>query len=65
MTVRQREILNKEYDVLSNRVFDDAVAYGGWPMDMHSPKGLWAPDIPTTHINHEGKRSKTFAVRTR
>lgn len=29
-----------ENDILENRIFPDAVAYGGWPMDMHSPKGL-------------------------
>ena len=31
-------ILN-ENDVRANRVFDDAVAYGGWPMDVHVPGG--------------------------
>lgn len=30
----------KEQDVASSRVFRDAVAYGGWPMDMHVPGGL-------------------------
>lgn len=29
-----------ENDILENRIFPDAVAYGGWPMDMHCPKGL-------------------------
>ena len=28
-----------ENDVRSNRIFDDAVAYGGWPMDVHVPGG--------------------------
>lgn len=32
-------ILN-ENDVRSNRVFEDAVAYGGWPMDVHVPGGI-------------------------
>lgn len=32
-------ILN-ENDVRGNRIFDDAVAYGGWPMDNHVPGGL-------------------------
>lgn len=32
-------ILN-ENDVRSNRIFEDAVAYGGWPMDVHVPGGL-------------------------
>lgn len=43
-----------ENDILSNRLFEDAVAYGGWPMDMHSPRGLYDPDTPTTHINYPG-----------
>ncbi len=30
----------REQDLASGRVFDDAVAYGGWPMDMHVPGGL-------------------------
>ncbi|MDL2318115.1 FAD-dependent oxidoreductase [Eubacteriales bacterium OttesenSCG-928-A19] len=29
-----------ENDILANRVFDDAVAYGGWPIDNHTPGGL-------------------------
>ena len=29
-----------EQDVLTARPFADAVAYGGWPMDMHVPEGL-------------------------
>ncbi len=29
-------------DIEQNRDFDDAVAYGGWPMDDHNPKGFYA-----------------------
>jgi hypothetical protein len=29
-----------ENDILSNRIFPDAAAYGGWPIDNHTPKGL-------------------------
>ena len=32
-------VLN-ENDVLGNRRFPDAVAYGGWPIDVHTPNGL-------------------------
>lgn len=31
-----------EQDILANTVFDDAVAYGGWPMDEHTAAGFWA-----------------------
>lgn len=29
-----------ENDILENRHFPDAVAYGGWPIDNHAPRGL-------------------------
>ncbi len=31
-------------DVFSGRLFDDAVAYGGWWVDLHPPLGIDAPD---------------------
>ena len=33
------DYLLNENDVRANRVFEDAVAYGGWPMDVHVPGG--------------------------
>lgn len=30
-----------ETDVLAGRVFDDAVAYGGWRIDMHAPDSVF------------------------
>ena len=35
------DYLLTENDILSNAVFDDAVAYGGWPVDNHTPRGLF------------------------
>lgn len=32
-------ILN-ERDILENRIFEDAVCYGGWGVDLHAPRGL-------------------------
>ncbi len=29
-----------ENDILQNRVFDDGIAYGGWPMDEHTAAGI-------------------------
>lgn len=47
-------ILN-ENDILSNRQFEDAVAYGGWPMDIHTAKGLYDFDeLPSRVINFDG-----------
>jgi hypothetical protein len=44
-----------ERDVLGGTVFPDQVAYGGWPIDLHPPSGVDAPDEPPytpTHFPH-------------
>ena len=33
-----------EHDVLDSREFPDAIAYGGWPLDLHPPEGIDASD---------------------
>ena len=38
------DYLLNENDIRSNKVFPDAVAYGGWPMDCHVPGGIKALD---------------------
>ncbi len=44
-----------ENDILGNRVFDDSVAYGGWPMDNHTPNGLLDFDkLPTELYSFPG-----------
>ena len=49
------DYLVTETDVLESRVFDDAVAYGGWPMDEHAPHGVYDKDVnPTRFINFPG-----------
>jgi len=49
------DYLLNENDVLTQRVFDDAVAYGGWPMDEHAPHGVFDKDVmPTRFINFPG-----------
>lgn len=32
-------VLN-EHDVMNSRQFEDAIAYGGWPIDTHPPEGV-------------------------
>ncbi len=34
------DYLLDETDILSNRIFDDAVCYGGWCVDLHTAHGL-------------------------
>lgn len=47
-------ILN-ENDIRTNRVFEDAVAYGGWPMDNHVRGGILDFDrYPSQVYNFEG-----------
>jgi hypothetical protein len=33
-----------ERDVFGSTPFDDAIAFGGWPIDTHPPEGVDAPD---------------------
>lgn len=35
-----------EGDLLQSRAFPDAIAYGGWPIDLHPPEGMDAPQLP-------------------
>lgn len=34
-----------EQDILTSREFSDAIAYGGWSLDLHPPEGVDAPDL--------------------
>ena len=34
------DYLLSETDILSNRIFDDAICYGGWCVDLHTAHGL-------------------------
>ena len=47
----------KEQDILANRIFEDAVAYGGWPMDEHTAAGFGAKgQIPSVVRSFKGHR---------
>lgn len=35
-------------DILAQRDFEDAVTYGGWPMDVHTPGGIYDADQPAS-----------------
>ncbi|MCA9006698.1 MAG: FAD-dependent oxidoreductase, partial [Planctomycetaceae bacterium] len=34
-----------EHDLLSSREFPDAIAFGGWSLDLHPPDGIDAPEL--------------------
>jgi hypothetical protein len=38
-------VLN-ENDVMGSTKFEDAIAYGGWPIDTHPPEGVYGKDLP-------------------
>ncbi len=40
----------KEQDLFEGRIFDDAIAYGGWPMDMHTVGGIRTRREPNDFI---------------
>jgi hypothetical protein len=44
-------ILNAS-DLFASRPFDDAIAFGGWPIDTHPPEGVDAPDQPPCEQHH-------------
>lgn len=49
------DYLLTELDVRANRRFDDAVAYGGWPMDEHVRCGIMDFDkLPSRVFNFDG-----------
>ncbi|MBQ4562855.1 MAG: FAD-dependent oxidoreductase [Lachnospiraceae bacterium] len=49
------DYLLNENDVRSNRIFPDAVAYGGWQMDEHVPGGIMDFDkLPSRILNFDG-----------
>ena len=44
-----------EQDIRANRVFPDAVAYGGWQMDQHTAGGIMDFDkLPSRILNYDG-----------
>lgn len=40
----------KEQDLFEGKIFDDAIAYGGWPMDMHVVGGIRTRREPNDFI---------------
>lgn len=41
-----------ETDILEHRQFEDAVAYGGWCIDLHAPHGLLDFDVLPSDCHH-------------
>lgn len=41
----------REQDLTQNTVFEDEVAYGGWPLDDHFPGGFYHRGMPNTYYH--------------
>ena len=49
------DYLLSETDILAHRIFEDAVCYGGWCVDLHAPRGLLDIDrLPSDCGFYEG-----------
>ena len=49
------EYVITQNDVVNKTHFYDAVAYGGWPMDIHAEGGIWNKDVyPTNFMRFDG-----------
>lgn len=49
------EYFMTEHDVMSRKVFEDEVAFGGWFLDLHTPGGLLAPTSePNSAAGYQG-----------
>ncbi len=44
------EYMITQRDISDERVFDDEVAFGGWPIDDHYPGGFYHRGVPNTDI---------------
>lgn len=40
----------KQQEVQAGETFHDGVAFGGWPIDLHPPGGIWSEDPPYISI---------------
>ena len=36
------DYLLTQHDVIGGRVFPDRIAFGGWSIDLHNPKGIYS-----------------------
>ncbi|WP_172255678.1 FAD-dependent oxidoreductase [Saccharibacillus deserti] len=46
-------VLNQN-DIVAQREFDDAAAFGGWSIDLHPPQGMYAEASGSKHYHMDG-----------
>ena len=49
-------------DVLGGTLFEDRISYGGWPVDIHNPHGIYKGEGPY-HTNYRVKEPYTIPFR--
>lgn len=45
------EYMITQSDISDGKVFEDEIAYGGWPLDDHFPDGFYHRGVPNTHYS--------------
>lgn len=43
------EYIVTQRDISEGRIFEDEIAYGGWPLDDHYPEGFYHKGVPNTN----------------
>ena len=49
-------------EVVAGTLFPDRISYGGWPVDIHNPKGIYEGETPY-HTNYPIKKMYTIPYR--
>ena len=54
------EYMITQKDLSESKIFDDEIAYGGWPIDDHFPGGFYHRGTPNTYIPTPGPYSLPY-----
>ncbi len=44
------DYIMRQQDVEKGETFEDGIAYGGWPLDLHPPEGIYSKEKPNTAV---------------
>ena len=56
------EYILTQRDVSDGKVFEDEIAFGGWPLDDHYPGGFYHRGAPNAHVNTPAPYSLPYRV---
>lgn len=56
------EITVTQKDISEGKVFEDEVAFGGWPLDDHFPDGFFHPGVPNTDYHTPAPYSLPYRI---